>query len=130
MSDAGHKQSSHSAAGHSTSDSPHRERRAFPRYPFVADAELTDVNSAARLPARTTEVSLCGCYLELLNPLSPGTPIRLRLLTDEAIFETPGRVVYSHPGIGMGVAFLDTELEQRKVLWKWVSELRNYFKDM
>jgi hypothetical protein len=53
------------------------ERREAPRHPFIASAEETDLASGARLPARVSELSLNGCYLDTLNLFPKGTRIRL-----------------------------------------------------
>ncbi len=109
----------------STRDFSFRERRAYPRYPFEADAEISGMGSDARLATRTPEVSLGGCFVETPYAFLPGTQIQLRILTEKRSFETPARVAYSHPGIGMGVAFMETGPGQRKVLEDWVNELRS-----
>jgi hypothetical protein len=104
-----------------------RERRAFPRYTFIADARLTETGSGAQIEVRTSEVSLGGCYVETLNPLPGGTLIRFRLQNKEAVFETRARIVYAHPGIGMGIAFEGIEPDQRRLLENWIAELQRFF---
>lgn len=58
-------------------NSPNNERRKVPRYPFIASAEETDLNSGARVSARVSELSLRGCYLDTLNPFPMGSRIKL-----------------------------------------------------
>jgi hypothetical protein len=108
-------------------DKSYRERRAFPRYPFIADARITDTTSHAHLKARTSEVSLGGCYVETLNPLVGETLILIQLRTEKGVFETPARVVYAHEGMGMGIAFNFREPKNRLLLEGWIQELQRIF---
>src|SRR5712692_6308714 len=49
------------------SASPHPERRGVPRYRFMARAVVTELSSGTRLPARTSELGLNGCYIDTLE---------------------------------------------------------------
>jgi hypothetical protein len=99
------------------------ERRVAPRHPFIASAEETDLVSGARLSARVSELSLKGCYLDTLNPLPKGTPIRLVISHGAATFTGFATVIYTQRNMGMGVEFTGVELEQLEVLLKWLKEL-------
>ena len=48
------------------------ELRRSPRIPFIATAEITEVDSEVRLTARTGDLSQGGCYLDMVNPLPQG----------------------------------------------------------
>ncbi|HYA97495.1 MAG TPA: PilZ domain-containing protein [Methylomirabilota bacterium] len=115
--------------GNSKAAGSARERRAFARYPFVAESEIVDLRSRIQISARTSEISLGGCYVETMNPLLAGTAIYIRLLTAKGTFETNARIAYVQPGIGMGVAFLDTPPEQRRVLESWIEPVRRFLQD-
>lgn len=97
------------------------ERRAAPRYPLILIAEVTEVESGARLSARTSDVSRTGCYIDTLNPTPVGTAIYLRLSQSGEAFETRARIVYISPGLGMGVAFVDVPPAQQALLDKWLA---------
>lgn len=97
------------------------ERRCVPRYPFVANAELSDPISKTSATGRTTEISTRGCYIETLNPMPRNSVIKIRILREETTFETWGRVAYSQERIGMGIAFLETAEDQQKILDGWVA---------
>lgn len=99
------------------------ERRSVPRYPFVAAVELLEPIDRVRLSGRTSELGLNGCYVDVLNPLPHKTVCQLRIERDCGTFESWGRVVYTHPGIGMGVAFFDTSPEQKATIADWIAEL-------
>lgn len=64
-----------------------------------------------------------GCYIDVLNPLPKDSIIQLSIHRDSGAFETWGRVVYAHEGIGMGVKFFDIAPEQTETLKHWIDEL-------
>jgi hypothetical protein len=100
------------------------KQRAVRRCPFVASAEVTDLSSETRISARTSELSVGGCYIETLNPFAEGTLVSLRVLRDQGIFETKAKVVYSHQHSGMGLAFTDAlPKAQRAILEDWLAEI-------
>ena len=98
------------------------ERREVPRYPFVASAEQTDIDSGAKLSARVSELSLKGCYLDTLNPFPKGTQIRLVIVHGDSKFTALATVMYSQPNLGMGARFKTVEPEQLEVLRTWLAE--------
>ncbi len=100
-----------------------KKTRAVRRCAFVAAAEVTEVPSGAQLSARTSELGLGGCYIDVLNPFPEGTRVQLRILRDQGVFETKAKVVYCHPHSGMGLAFEEFAPEQRSLLETWLAEL-------
>lgn len=104
------------------------KQRAVRRCPFVASAEVTDVRSGARLSARTSELGIGGCYIDVLNPFPTGTLVLLRILRDQGVFETRAKVVYCDPRFGMGLAFSEMTLDHRSLLEGWLVELVNQLK--
>jgi hypothetical protein len=48
------------------------EKRLTPRFSFVASAEPIEEGSDARLTCRVSELSLHGCYVDVLSTLSEG----------------------------------------------------------
>lgn len=105
------------------STSPNESRRKSPRYDFVATSVLTDPVNAIRLSGRVTEISRNGCYVDALNALPVGTVLNLQISCDQGTFSTKGSIIYVHPRIGMGVAFLDPPEEQLKILDAWLAGL-------
>ena len=98
-------------------------RRRSPRYDFVATSVLTDTVNAIRLSGRVTEISRNGCYVDALNALPVGTVLNLQISCDQGTFSTKGSIIYVHPQIGMGVAFVDPPEEQLKTLDAWLAGL-------
>lgn len=103
---------------------PQAKQRAARRCPFVASAEVTDLSSDTRISARTSELSVGGCYIETLNPFAEGTVVKLRILRDQGVFEAKAKVVYCHRHSGMGLAFTETlPKPQRAILEDWLAEI-------
>jgi len=99
-----------------------RERRRTPRYVFFASAELLEEKSEVRVASRVSELSLYGCYLDMMNPFPKDTLVLLRIWTDERIFQTKGRIIYSQPNMGAGVVFLDMQPMYQPILQSWLEE--------
>jgi hypothetical protein len=79
------------------------DRRETPRYALTLVAEVSELLSSVVLNARSSDVSRGGCYIDTLNPLPTGTQVKIELRNGKDIFQTQARVVYTCPGLGMGV---------------------------
>jgi hypothetical protein len=101
-----------------------RERRRAPRYPFIADAELVEIESGTKLKARTGDLSIGGCFLETLNPSPEGTQVQVTILQGNTTFTGIGRVVFVFPNLGMGIVFTNSAASQAAVLEAWLAELK------
>jgi hypothetical protein len=100
-----------------------QEKRRTPRYIFFAAAELLEEKSEVRVASRVSELSLHGCYLDMMNPFPVDTPILLKIWTEEtSVFHTKGRIIYAQPNIGAGVQFGDIEPKYLAVLQHWLAE--------
>lgn len=96
------------------------ERRSAPRRTLVLAAEVTELSAGPKLGARTSDVSLTGCYFDTLNPVSKGSLVRIRLTHFDEAFEATARVIYVSPGLGMGVAFENVDPAQLSILERWL----------
>ena len=114
------------SGGKETPASTGRERRRDPRYPLTAEARVTDIGSGTEFRVRISDLSVTGCYLDLLNPMRNGTQIIVKISRDEGLFETNGKVVFVHAGVGMGVCFTDTKPAQHAILALWIAEIAAY----
>ena len=103
------------------------ERRSVRRYPFAAEVEITDLGSGDRRSARTSDLSLGGCYIDTLHPFSRGTLVNLRIFCPKGVFETRGRVVSSHAGFWMGIGFSEMTPDRRSMLEGLLAELDMQF---
>ena len=50
------------------------QRRRTPRYMFIASAELLEPKTDVRIATRVSELSIYGCYMDMLNPFPVDTP--------------------------------------------------------
>lgn len=99
------------------------ERRRAPRYPFIADAAVIEISSDTKLIAKTSDLSISGCFLDMLNPTPQGTEVRVRISHEGTTFTALGRVVFLLPNMGMGVTFTSIEEDQQAILQQWISKL-------
>jgi hypothetical protein len=98
------------------------EHRRSPRVPFVAAAEVIELDSEVRLRARTCDLSQHGCYLDMINPLPAGTTVKIQIAQGEQTFDAFAGVVYSQTPLGMGVEFRELPSDRRLLLEQWVSD--------
>ena len=96
------------------------ERRRAPRYPIIANAEVTEIASEAKLSAKTSDLSAGGCFLDMMNPSPEGTEIVVRISRADSTFTARGKVVFLFPNMGMGVMFTSVPASQQTVLEKWL----------
>jgi len=98
-------------------------KRRAPRYPFIATAELIEEQADVRIASRVSELSLYGCYLDMMNPFPEGTRVKLKVYSGNLYFETKAQVIYVHMNIGAGIRFDHILPEHQKVLDQWLEEL-------
>jgi len=99
------------------------ERRRTPRYVFVASAELYEQQSEVRVASRVGELSLHGCYLDMMNPFPTGTIVLLKIFAADLTFQSKAKIIYATANVGAGVAFLDVEPKYDYILRRWLDEL-------
>jgi PilZ domain len=102
---------------------PFREHREVPRYTLIASVELREPLTDTRIAGRISEISRKGCYVDVLITLPQGTLLDVRISRDQGVFESKGKIVYVHEGMGMGVAFVELAPEQLKILDSWLLEI-------
>jgi hypothetical protein len=84
---------------------------------------VIELSVKTRLSVRTSELSIGGCYIDTLNPFPEGTAVKVRIIRDEGVFETNGKVIYSHSRVGMGISFIEIAADQRSILENWLAEI-------
>jgi hypothetical protein len=99
-----------------------QERRQVPRYPFIANAELVEERSDTRIATRVSELSVGGCYLDMMNPLPVGTLVRVRISAGADFFEAQAEIAYSLAQLGIGMHFIEVEPQYRAVLQRWLEK--------
>ncbi len=81
------------------------ERRLFGRRSCRVEAQVSIPGPSEGLPGTVTDISLGGCYVEMLAPLPVDTMVELALTAGDITMRGSGKVRSSHMGLGMGVAF-------------------------
>lgn len=103
-------------------DIVYQERRRGPRYPFIASAELIEQQADVRIATRVSELSMHGCYLDMMNPFPTGTLVLVKISAGDAFFQAKGKVIYSQMNMGAGVSFQGIEPASQQVLERWLDE--------
>jgi hypothetical protein len=93
------------------------------RKPFVAAIVITDVLSERQISARTSNLSVHGCFVPTPSPLKPGAKVQITIVHAGAKVTASGRVA-SNREDGMGIAFNKLEPHDEAVLEQWLSDLR------
>ena len=96
------------------------ERRREPRYPFDAMAEIVDERENARTSSRISDLSLHGCYVEMMDPFPTGTNVVIEISTDSDSVEAQATVAFYEAKHGMGLMFRDMPEYYTKVLHRWL----------
>ena len=99
------------------------ERRVQQRFPFMAEAEVIEVRSQARVAGRCSDLGPGGCYVDTLAPFAVGAEVRICVTRDGSKFEATAVITYAQASLGMGLKFTEISGRNRKVLRSWVSEL-------
>jgi len=99
------------------------ERRRAPRYQFIAEAEIIEIETDTKFTAKTGDISGGGCFLDMLNPSPEGAEIRVTIVQGDQTFTAVGRVAFVFPNVGMGVAFTRVEEDQLMILHQWLEAL-------
>ena len=98
------------------------ERRRASRYFFSAQAELFEPQTEIRVSSRVGDLSLHGCYLDMMNPFPADTVVTLKITAGKETFQSNSRIVYAVPNVGAGAAFVDMESKDRALLERWLGQ--------
>jgi hypothetical protein len=99
------------------------ERRAKPRYNFLALVELTETAGVMCIQGRLRDVNTKGCYVNTPSRFPASTALEVVISRNDETFTSSSEVVYVHDGIGMGLAFVDTPNDQVEMLKSWLAGL-------
>jgi hypothetical protein len=99
------------------------DRRAYPRVKCGNSVEVHVENQDAPIRARTADMSLGGCFVEMPNPLPTGTAVRLALWVKDTKLWATGKVITSTPGYGIGVQFTGMSEPEKMQLRQFLSSL-------
>jgi PilZ domain len=102
---------------------PQSERRLHQRYAWGANAQVRKKGIPVNTPCKVSDISLGGCYVELMMPFPEGTSMELDLFWSNRKISLDARVATSHPAIGMGVSFFGFSEEQYRSVQQLIEEL-------
>ena len=97
-----------------------RERRQHKRAPFIQDVKIIGGGTV-----RSTEISVGGMYLEMIQSYPEGSVLELQFKlrnTDEKPINVQARLLYKHSHIGIGLCFLNLTSEDRTKIEKFVDQ--------
>ncbi len=117
--------SDHSGGENKAATSSIRERRKFPRRSCRLETQITMTDCSLRVSGTLTDISLGGCYVEMLSPLPINTDVELDFIVDNSNFHMGGQVRNSRSGLGMGIAFRDVSVEIRERLRRFTDPARS-----
>src|ERR1700741_5422097 len=97
-----------------------RERRQHKRVPFIQDIKIVGGGTV-----RSTEISVGGMYLEMIQTYPEGAVLDLQFKlknTDEKSINVQARLLYKHSHVGIGLTFLNLTPEDRIKIEKFVEQ--------
>ncbi len=97
------------------------DRRRFPRFECKASVEVRLQSSGSPVRGNLADLSLGGCYIEMMIPLPVSTQLDLVIWLESTKLSTPGVVTSSHAGFGVGVKFLGMGKPERQILEKYLA---------
>jgi hypothetical protein len=100
------------------------ERRAAPRYPCRGSISIRQPEGAGSISASVPDISLSGCYIELMEPFPVGTRLALLLNAESISIRFTAEVRTRHPGVGMGAKFEEMSESDRAALERLIAKLR------
>jgi c-di-GMP-binding flagellar brake protein YcgR len=102
------------------------DRRQHPRYTTQVQIEIRLEGSDVPMRLVTTDLSLGGCYIELMIPLSVGIRLQATLWLDGYSIVIRGLVVTRHPQFGNGIMFVEIEGHGEQLLHRYLDSITTY----
>ena len=100
------------------------ERRNVPRFPCKGSISFRQEGESGSVAAAVADISLSGCYVELLTSLPVGSTVSALIRVDKFTVRCEAIVRTSHPGVGMGIEFQHMLDEDRTALQNMIDTLR------
>ncbi len=85
------------------------ERRRSPRYQCEGSAELRVEDSNVHTWGAVKDISMHGCYVEMMATYPAGTVVHLALEVNGVRVQAEGEVRVNYPFLGMGIVFREIE---------------------
>ena len=101
------------------------DKRNWPRVKIAVQTELRLAGSPS-IRATTSDLSVGGCYVEMMFTLEVGREMEITLWLGQAKVVTKAKVVTCHPQFGNGIQFLKMSQEDQDLLWTFLdAEVRD-----
>ncbi len=106
------------AAVPAAAQEPPRERRRFARHACRIEAQVFTEGAYGKvmMNGKITDISMGGCYVEMLAPLPEETPVELAFSVGQAPLHLAAKVCTAQHGFGMGLAFTGMSPEDFEAL--------------
>jgi c-di-GMP-binding flagellar brake protein YcgR len=92
------------------------ERREHARVKACVQVELRQEGSPAVIRTKTSDISLGGCYVEMMFTLETSSKLNIALWINGERLRCKGVVITRHPQFGNGIQFLDISVEDQQRL--------------
>jgi len=102
---------------------PGPDRRHHPRYTVPVQIEIRQDGNDVPMRLETTDLSLGGCYIQLMIPLSVGIRVQATLWLDGYTIVIRGLVVTRHPQFGNGIMFVKIEGQGEQLLHRYLDAI-------
>jgi len=96
------------------------EKRGHIRVKVRVPIELTPEGSEAPLRNETADLSVRGCYIEMLFTLPVSTQVRVSLQVDGSTILATGKVVTRDQNVGNGIEFTSLTDKDRETLRQFI----------
>ena len=96
------------------------ERRSSPRFALTV-AAVSESFSPCEMIGRLTDVSRTRCFVDTVNPPTPGMHVKIRLRIEDEHFETLAKVIHVPLQRGMGLNWgTNPQAQNLEVLNRWL----------
>ena len=99
------------------------ERRNADRFRCQGAISVWQQEPQYPIHAGVSDISVHGCYVDVMYPLPAGTKVSLALNISDVVIRSTGLVCTSHPALGMGVRFGEMSDKDRTALENVVAKL-------
>lgn len=101
----------------------HSERRGSRRIRCAGTAQIRQQGVSFPIWAKLVDISMGGCYMEMVFTIPRGSAVDIQLTINTRNLTARGKVVTSHPGVGVGIRFTEIATEGLMVLAEILQEL-------
>jgi hypothetical protein len=98
----------------------HTERRKHERFPFIEDILVDGTKSC-----RVTDISEGGLFISAIQSFESGDVMDVSIPIQNEKIHAKAEVKYCQPGIGMGIAFIETNEDLRIKIKELLDRIAN-----